>query len=84
MAMETKPDANVHFRVYWDVKDPAKFQAGYEPFTTLTKNEEASVYYGFTELEGTPLAKAVCKEGYTSAKGFLDHLGNVDGPVKAA
>ena len=22
--METKPDANVHFRVYWDVKDPAK------------------------------------------------------------
>ena len=41
---------------------------------------EANLYYGFT-MDGD---KAVCKEGYKSAQGFLDHLGNVDGPLKAA
>jgi hypothetical protein len=90
MQFETKPDTHVHFRVYWDVADPAKFRQGYESFTELTKNEAANVYYGFTELEGGEEAtrqgamEAVCKEGYTSAQGFLDHLGNVDGPVQAA
>ena len=37
-------------------------------------------YYGFTLEKG----RAVCKEGYSSAQGFLDHLANVDGPLKAA
>merc|ERR1712139_615215 len=29
-------------------------------------------------------ARAICREGYDCAEGFLEHLQNVDGPLKAA
>merc|ERR550537_328862 len=66
--------------VHWKVKNKAAFVSGGADFASLTKKEPANLYYGFT-MDGD---KAVCKEGYSSAQGFLDHLGNVDGPLKAA
>merc|ERR1712228_766678 len=63
-----------------DIRDYAKFLAGVKDFQELTKQEEKVKYYGFC-LCG---AKAICREGYDSAEGFLDHLKNVDGPLKAA
>jgi len=66
--------------VYWDIRDYAKFLAGVKEFQDLTKQEEKVKYYGFC-LYG---AKAICREGYDCAEGFLEHLRNVDGPLKAA
>jgi len=66
--------------VYWDIKDYAKFLAGVKDFQILTKQEEQVKYYGFC-LNG---AQAICREGYDCAEGFLEHLKNVDDPLKAA
>jgi len=66
--------------VYWDIRDYAKFLAGVKDFQDLTKQEDKVRYYGFC-LCG---AKAICREGYDCAEGFLEHLQNVDGPLKAA
>jgi hypothetical protein len=66
--------------VYWDIKDYARFLAGVKDFQHLTKQEEKVRYYGFC-MYGS---KAICREGYDCAEGFLEHLQNVDGPLKAA
>jgi len=73
-------DETLTVLVYWNVRDYAKFLAGVQNFQTLTKNEEKVRYYGFC-LSG---AKAICREGYDCAEGFLEHLKNVDEPLKAA
>jgi len=66
--------------VYWDIHDYSKFLAGVKDFQRLTKQEEKVKYYGFC-MYG---AKAICREGYDCAEGFLEHLANVDGALKAA
>jgi hypothetical protein len=66
--------------VYWNICDYAKFLAGVKDFQQLTKQEEKVKYYGFC-MYG---AKAICREGYDCAEGFLEHLKNVDEPLKAA
>jgi len=66
--------------VYWDIRNYSKFLAGVKDFQALTKQEERVKYYGFC-LNGS---KAICREGYDCAEGFLEHLQNVDGPLKAA
>jgi hypothetical protein len=66
--------------VYWDIRDYVKFLAGVKDFQELTKQEEKVKYYGFC-MNG---AKAICREGYDNAQGFLEHLQNVDGPLKVA
>jgi len=73
-------DETLCVMVYWDIKDYAKFLAGVKEFQHLTKQEEKVKYYGFC-LHGS---KAICREGYDCAEGFLEHLQNVDGPLKAA
>ena len=37
MQFETKPDTHVHFRVYWDVADPAKSHRAREETALPTK-----------------------------------------------
>jgi hypothetical protein len=66
--------------VYWDIHDYSKFLAGVKDFQELTKREEKVKYYGFC-MNG---AKAICREGYDCAEGFLEHLKNVEGPLKVA
>ncbi|EOD34454.1 hypothetical protein EMIHUDRAFT_441276 [Emiliania huxleyi CCMP1516] len=66
--------------VYWKIKDYAKFLAGVKDFQHLTRQEEKVKYYGFCVYG----SKAICREGYDSAEGFLEHLQNVDGPLKTA
>lgn len=66
--------------MYWDIRNYSKFLAGVKDFQDLTKREEKVKYYGFC-MNG---AKAICREGYDCAEGFLEHLQNVDVPLKAA
>merc|ERR1719359_2815877 len=66
--------------VYWNITDYSRFLAGVKDFQELTKQEEKVKYYGFC-MNG---AKAICREGYDCAEGFLEHLRNVDVPLKAA
>ena len=66
--------------VYWKIKDYTKFLAGVEDFQHLTRQEEKVKYYGFC-MYGS---KAICREGYDCAEGFMEHLQNVDGPLKTA
>lgn len=66
--------------VYWKTHDFAQFLAGVVDFQDLTKNEEKVKYYGFA-VSGD---RAICREGYDCAEGFLEHLRNVDGPLKTA
>jgi len=73
-------DETLSVLVYWTIRDYAKFLAGVKDFQQLTKQEEKVKYYGFC-LFG---ARAICREGYDCAEGFLEHLQNVDGPLKAA
>ena len=44
-----------------------------ERFVTLTSNEPACLYYGFS-FDGN---QVFCREGYEDAEGLLAHLGNV-------
>jgi len=73
-------DETVCVLVYWQIKDYAGFLAGVKDFQNLTKQEQKVKYYGFC-LNGS---KAICREGYDCAEGFLEHLQNVDIPLKAA
>mmetsp|Transcript_159670 Transcript_159670/g.291372 ORF Transcript_159670/g.291372 Transcript_159670/m.291372 type:complete len:594 (+) Transcript_159670:96-1877(+) len=75
-------DTTVAVMVHWEfsAESSAAFKAGTVDFVKLTKTEPETVYYGFTLLETT----AVCKEGYKSAQGFLDHLANIDEPLNEA
>lgn len=66
--------------VYWKTHDFAKFLAGVVDFQALTQREEKVKYYGFA-VSGE---RAICREGYDCAQGFLEHLQNCDGPLKAA
>lgn len=73
-------DETLAVLVYWDIHDYARFLAGVKDFQHLTKQEEKVRYYGFC-MCGT---KAICREGYDCAEGFLEHLDNVSVPLKAA
>merc|ERR1712110_905925 len=73
-------DETLTVLVYWNIRDYAGFLAGVKTFQNLTRQEEKVRYYGFC-LSG---AKAICREGYDCAEGFLEHLENVDQCLKAA
>merc|ERR1711988_1746389 len=73
-------DETLAVLVYWNIRDYARFLAGVKDFQHLTKREEKVKYYGFC-LSG---ARAICREGYDCAEGFLEHLQNVDVPLRAA
>jgi len=73
-------DETLSVLVYWSIRDYARFLAGVKDFQALTKQEQKVKYYGFC-MSG---AKAICREGYDCAEGFLEHLQNVDVPLKAA
>jgi hypothetical protein len=73
-------DETLTVLVYWSIRDYARFLAGVKNFQDLTKQEEKVRYYGFC-LSG---AKAICREGYDCAEGFLEHLKNVGEPLEAA
>lgn len=73
-------DSTLCVLVYWDIRDYARFLGGVKDFQRLTRQEEKVKYYGFC-MCGT---KAICREGYDCADGFLEHLANVDGPLKTA
>lgn len=57
-----------------------EFKALGEQMVEKTTSESDVVYYGFS-FNGQ---KAHCREAYTSAKGILAHLENVDGLLKQA
>lgn len=73
-------DETLSVLVYWNIRDYGRFLAGVKDFQHLTKQEAKVKYYGFC-MSG---ARAICREGYDCAEGFLEHLANVDGPLKAA
>lgn len=73
-------DETLSVLVYWTIRDYARFLAGVKEFQRLTRQEDKVKYYGFCMFG----ARAICREGYDCAEGFLDHLRNVDGPLKAA
>jgi len=66
--------------VYWKTHDFKQFLSGVVDFQSLTKKEEKVKYYGFA-VSGE---HAICREGYDCADGFLEHLQNVDVPLKSA
>jgi len=74
-------DTTLSVMVYWKLKDRMAFTQGCSKFSELTKQEKGVLYYGFT-LSGDDLA--ACKEGYDCAESFLEHLKNVDVPLKSA
>ena len=57
-----------------------EFKALGEQMVERTRSESEAVFYGF----GFNGQRAHCREGYTSAKGVLAHLENVDGLLKQA
>ncbi len=77
MALE---DSSVTLCPYFKLKDAAKFkeiwQADYKNFAH--KSDCVHYSFGFTD-DG----RAHCREAYTSAETALQHLGDVDGPLKA-
>jgi hypothetical protein len=78
-------DATVSLSPYFKVKDVAKFKdiwkAAYDPFA----HKADCVHYGFTfETGADGTVRAHCREAYTSAATVLQHLADVDGPLKAA
>jgi len=79
-------DTTLNMMVYWKIKNKAVFDDGLKAFTLQTQSEKQNVYYGFTSHDNGMFHRdsACCKEGYTSAQAFLDHLQNVDGPLKQA
>ena len=58
-----------------------EWKANCEKFYELTKTESNMVYYGFSFAEN---GQAFCREAYKSGAGLLNHLQNVDAPLKAA
>lgn len=67
---------------YFTVQDGKleEFKALGAQMVEKTSAESDVVYYGFS-FDGQ---RAHCREGYTSAKGILAHLENVDGLLKQA
>lgn len=57
-----------------------EFKALGEQMVAKTKTEDGCLFYGFC-FNGD---RAFCREGYTSAEGVLEHLGNVDELLKQA
>jgi hypothetical protein len=80
MASLTLDDATVTLCPYFKLKDAAKFkeiwQADYKQFAH--KQDCVHYSFGFTD-DG----RAHCREAYTSAETVLQHLADVDAPVKA-
>merc|ERR1712167_192250 len=81
LTSNTLEDTTVNVSPYFKVNDLAKFKAtwkaAYEPFA----HKDDCVHYAFTFSEdGT---RAHCREAYTSAANVLQHLGDVDTPLKA-
>jgi hypothetical protein len=81
LGKQKRPDTDVHFLLYWDVKDMGKFLAAGQEMQMLSAKENNCIYFGFTKCSET---KAVSKEGYRIAEGFLEHLQNIDGPLRKA
>lgn len=67
---------------YFTVQDGKldEFKALGEQMVAATQNEADVVFYGFSFCG----QRAHCREGYTSAKGVLAHLENVDTLLKQA
>ncbi len=67
---------------YFTVQDGKldEFKALGEQMVERTKSEADVTFYGFS-FSGQ---RAHCREGYTSAAGILNHLGNVDELLQAA
>lgn len=67
---------------YFTVQDGKldEFKALGEQMVERTQNESDVLFYGFS-FSGQ---RAHCREGYTSAKGVLAHLENVDALLKQA
>lgn len=67
---------------YFTVQDGKleEFKALGEQMVERTQTESDVVFYGFS-FSGQ---RAHCREGYGSAQGILDHLGNVDALLKQA
>ena len=81
----TLEDQSVSLSPYFKVKDVEKFKsiwkAAYDPFA----HKGDCVHYGFTFETGADGAvRAHCREAYTSAATVLQHLADVDAPLKAA
>jgi hypothetical protein len=79
-AEKSLSDGTVSLSPYFQVKDLAKFKeiwkAAYDPFA----HKEDAVHYAFTFTEDNV---AHCREAYKDAAGVLQHLGDVDAPLKA-
>ena len=77
----TLEDTTVTLCPYFKVKDAAKFKeiwkGAYDPFA----HKEDCVHYSFGFTEGDE--RAHCREAYTSAATALQHLADVDAPLKA-
>lgn len=58
-----------------------QWKANTEKFYELTKTEPGMVYYGFSYNED---GQAHLREAYWSGAALLDHLKNVEAPLKAA
>lgn len=73
-------DGTVSLSPYFQVKDLAKFKeiwrAAYDPFA----HKEDAVHYAFTFTKDNV---AHCREAYKDAAGVLQHLADVDAPLKA-
>ena len=65
---------------YFTVQDDKldEFKALGEQMVERTQSESEVVYYGFS----FNAQRAFCREGYSSAKGVLAHLENVDSLLK--
>jgi hypothetical protein len=77
-------DTVVHLYPYFKLKDAVDFKKIWGDAYAATKaaaEEEHTHQYAFS-FEGSNMAS--CRESYGDAAGILCHLGNVDGPLKAA
>eukprot|EP00440_Ansanella_granifera_P032848 gb/GFBE01035637.1/.p1 GENE.gb/GFBE01035637.1/~~gb/GFBE01035637.1/.p1 ORF type:complete len:571 (+),score=114.47 gb/GFBE01035637.1/:1-1713(+) len=66
-------DTTLDIRLYWAINHRLDFVSGVIDFVDCTKQKDAAKLYGFS-IKGD---EAVCKEGYASAKGFLDHFDSI-------
>mmetsp|Transcript_44066 Transcript_44066/g.104353 ORF Transcript_44066/g.104353 Transcript_44066/m.104353 type:complete len:250 (-) Transcript_44066:176-925(-) len=78
--MTSLSDSSVTLAPYFKLKDAAKFRELWKSDFAGFKHKEDCVHYSFC-FEGD--ARAHCREAYTSAATTLQHLGDVDAPLKA-
>jgi quinol monooxygenase YgiN len=75
-------DTCVSLCPYFEVQDGKldAFKANFDTFIGLASNEEKCMFYAWS-VNGNIVH---CREGYADAEGLLDHLQNVDAPLKEA